>query len=121
MTNINNRQEMHRYLTQKMKPRTQNLELYLLILDVDHFKEINDRYGHIEGDRALVTVAKALEISCSDAKNRAFLSRFGGDEFIVILEAENEQQIRETGELIRENITRLNEESGSSRFQKFRI
>ncbi len=113
LTNINNRHEMHRYLTLKMKSRTQMLDLYLMILDVDHFKEINDKYGHIEGDKALVTVAEAMELSCSDAKNRAFLSRFGGDEFIVIMEAENEQQVKKTGELIRENITRLNEESGA--------
>ncbi len=114
LTKINNRQEMNRYLSQKMKSRTQKMDLYLLILDVDHFKGINDRYGHVEGDRALVTVAKALEISCSDAKNRAFLSRFGGDEFIVVMEAENEQQIQEAAELIRENITKLNEESGAA-------
>ncbi len=114
LTNINNRQEMNRYLTQKMKSRTQKMDLYLLILDVDHFKGINDKYGHVEGDKALVTVAKALEISCADAKNRAFLSRFGGDEFIVIMEAENEQQVINTAEVIRENITKLNEESGAA-------
>ncbi len=114
LTNINNRQEMNRYLTQKMKSRTQKMDLYLLILDVDYFKGINDKYGHVEGDRALVTVAKAMEISCADAKNRAFLSRFGGDEFIVIMEAENEQQVINTAEVIRENITKLNEESGAA-------
>ncbi len=114
LTNINNRQEMHRYLTQKMKPRSQKMNLYLMILDVDHFKEINDEYGHTEGDRALVTVAQALEISCADTKNRAFISRFGGDEFIVVMEADNEQQVRNTAELIRENITKLNEESGAA-------
>ena len=114
LTKINNRQEMNRYLSQKMKSRTQKMDLYLLIMDVDHFKGINDKYGHVEGDRALVTVARALEISCSDAKNRAFLSRYGGDEFIVVMEAENEQQVEETAAIIRDNITKLNEESGAA-------
>ena len=114
LTKINNRQEMNRYLSQKMKSRTQKMDLYLLIMDVDHFKGINDKYGHVEGDRALVTVARALEISCSDAKNRAFLSRYGGDEFIVVMEAENEQQVEETAAIIRDNIIRLNEESGAA-------
>ena len=113
LTQINNRQEMQRYLTSKMKSRTQGMDLYLLILDVDHFKEINDRYGHIEGDKALTTVAEGMKISCADAKNRAFLSRFGGDEFIVIMEAESEQQVQEKVNLIRYNVTRLNEESGA--------
>ncbi len=114
LTKINNRQEMNRYLSQKMKSRTQKMNLYLLIMDVDDFKGINDKYGHVEGDRALVTVARALEISCSDTKNRAFLSRYGGDEFIVVMEAENEQQVEKTATIIRDNITKLNEESGAA-------
>lgn len=114
LTKINNRQEMQRYLTNKMKSRTQKMDLYLMILDVDHFKGINDKYGHIEGDKALVTVAEALKLSCSDTRNRAFLSRYGGDEFIIIIEAENELQIQKTAQLIRSNITRLNEESGAA-------
>ena len=113
LTQINNRHEMQRYLTSKMKSRSQGMDLYLLIMDVDHFKEINDKYGHIEGDKALVTVAEALKISCVDAKNRAFLSRFGGDEFIVIMEAESEQQVREKADLILGNVTKLSEESGA--------
>ena len=114
LTKINNRQEMQRYLTNKMKSRTQKMDLYLMILDVDHFKGINDKYGHIEGDKALVTVAEALKLSCSDTRNRSFLSRYGGDEFIVIIEAENELQIQKTAQLIRSNITKLNEESGAA-------
>ncbi len=114
LTKINNRNELQRYLSLKMRSRTQKANFYLMILDVDHFKDINDKYGHIEGDRALVTLAEALKISCSDAKNKAFLSRYGGDEFIVVLEAENEQQIQKTVDEIRETITKLNEESGAA-------
>lgn len=113
LTQINNRQEMQRYLTLKMRSRIQGSDLYLLILDVDHFKEINDVHGHVEGDNALVTVAEALKVSCQDRKYRAFISRYGGDEFIVIMEAENEEQVIETASLIRSNIIRLNEESGA--------
>ncbi len=113
LTQINNRQEMQRYLTQKMKSRIQGADLYLMILDVDHFKEINDVHGHVEGDKALVTVAEALKASCYDRKYRAFISRFGGDEFIIILETENEKQVMETADLIRSNIERINEESGA--------
>lgn len=113
LTLINNRQEMQRYLTLKMKSRGQKMDLYLMILDVDHFKGINDKYGHIEGDMALVTVAESLKLSCTDSKNRPFLSRYGGDEFIVIMEAEDEKYVLQTAKTIRENITRLNEESGA--------
>ena len=113
LTRINNRQEMQRYLTVKMKSRPFGMELYLLILDVDHFKEINDKYGHIEGDKALVTVAEAMKHTFNSAKNRAFLSRFGGDEFIVIIEAENEQQVQEKVDELRSNIVESNEKTGA--------
>ena len=112
LTQINNRQEMQRYLTLKMKSKSQEMKLYLMILDVDHFKEINDKYGHIEGDKALITVAEAMKASFEDYRSRAFLSRFGGDEFIVVLEAENEQQVQAAADLIRTNITSFNEKSG---------
>ena len=114
LTQINNRQEMRRYLTSKMKSKTSGMDLYLLILDVDHFKGINDKYGHIEGDKALVTIANAMKESFSNAKNRAFLSRYGGDEFIVIMEAESEEQVQEAADRIQANVTRLNEESGAA-------
>ena len=47
-----------------MKSRPQGKELYLIIFDVDHFKEINDKYGHIEGDTALVKMADAMRETC---------------------------------------------------------
>ncbi len=114
LTGINNRQEMERYLTRKMRSQTQGMDLYLLILDVDRFKSINDKYGHIEGDRALVTMAEALKESCNDIRNRAFLSRFGGDEFIVIVEVESEEQVQNIADSIRSNVVRMNEESGAA-------
>ncbi len=56
--------------------------LTLLMLDLDHFKTINDRYGHLEGDRALVAFAQAVksQLRASDA-----LGRLGGEEFGVLL------------------------------------
>lgn len=56
--------------------------LTLLMLDLDHFKAINDRYGHLEGDRALVAFAQAVksQLRASDA-----VGRLGGEEFGVLL------------------------------------
>jgi len=56
--------------------------LTLLMLDLDHFKTINDRYGHLEGDRALVAFAQAVksQLRASDA-----VGRLGGEEFGVLL------------------------------------
>ena len=54
----------------------------LLIIDIDHFKQINDRFGHPEGDEALRLVASCLR---DEVREPAFLGRLGGEEFIVVL------------------------------------
>lgn len=56
--------------------------LGLMFIDVDEFKNINDSYGHLFGDRILVKVAKVLEKVVGDS---GLVSRYGGDEFLVLL------------------------------------
>ena len=56
----------------------------LVIVDLDNFKEVNDKYGHSEGDRALVGFSRVFE-KTMDSIERAVLCRFGGDEFIAFL------------------------------------
>ncbi len=56
--------------------------LSLMIVDVDHFKGFNDRFGHPEGDRLLFKLAGFLQ---DTVKNRGYVSRYGGEEFTVIL------------------------------------
>ncbi len=58
-------------------------QMALLFVDLDHFKEINDQYGHRFGDQVLQAVAKLLS-SASDAKDN--VSRLGGDEFVIFFE-----------------------------------
>ena len=60
---------------------------YLLLLDADFFKDINDKYGHLEGDKALQTIAKTLTIICE--KYDAFTYRLGGDEFVLLVSIPN--------------------------------
>lgn len=54
----------------------------ILVLDIDHFKSINDRYGHSAGDRVLVEVAQQLRENCREVDS---IFRFGGEEFVVLL------------------------------------
>ncbi len=54
----------------------------LIIVDVDNFKEINDRHGHLEGDRVLKSLAETLRHRLRD---QDFLARYGGDEFVALL------------------------------------
>ena len=58
------------------------------MVDVDHFKQINDTYGHAEGDRALIIVSQALKKACERLGSSMFLCRYGGDEFLMIAQTE---------------------------------
>ncbi|MEG2177210.1 MAG: GGDEF domain-containing protein [Oscillibacter sp.] len=91
LTQLNNRSQLLKYLSGRLKRPVDNQKLFLLMLDVDAFKKINDQFGHVEGDSALVRVANVLKESCSD--RNGFVCRYGGDEFIIITEAENRGEI----------------------------
>ena len=60
-----------------------NTPLSIFMVDIDFFKEYNDHYGHVEGDKALVAVASALKAQLQRASDVA--ARFGGEEFILLL------------------------------------
>jgi diguanylate cyclase (GGDEF)-like protein len=57
-------------------------DMSLIILDIDHFKAVNDQHGHVSGDAALVAVANALKLS---ARNGDIVARWGGEEFLLLL------------------------------------
>jgi len=59
-----------------------NLPLSAIMLDIDNFKEYNDKYGHFQGDNALKTVTKIIKMNI---RGEDFVARYGGEEFIVIL------------------------------------
>jgi diguanylate cyclase (GGDEF)-like protein len=58
------------------------LSAALLILDLDHFKQVNDRHGHLAGDRVLSSVAAALR---AEVRDNDLVGRFGGEEFVIML------------------------------------
>lgn len=98
LTQLNNRSQLFQYLSGKLGHNQKEKSLYLLIIDVNKFKSINDRYGHIEGDRALKLVADSLRKVCS--QQNYFVSRYGGDEFIVVCELSVGQSIQNVCEAI---------------------
>lgn len=81
LTGINNRDRLYDHIAARMEGKEENL--CVLMADLDQFKEINDTYGHIEGDRALQAAAEGLRRAVGQAGRSTFLARYGGDEFIV--------------------------------------
>lgn len=82
LTGLHNRRSFFEY-GQQLLERRPRPPLALLLVDVDHFKQFNDRHGHLEGDRALCRLAAQLQTAGSGADDR--VGRLGGEEFGLLL------------------------------------
>lgn len=76
-------------------------EAWLAIIDIDHFKQVNDEFGHVFGDGVLLLLAHKMK-QCF--RNSDYLFRFGGEEFVVILEPHPEEMAFSTLERFRESV-----------------
>lgn len=85
--------------------------LSILFIDIDHFKELNDQYGHHVGDRALGTLVDFLH---GQLRENDLLGRYGGDEFIVALPGCDADSAKRMGERLRRGIERLYRHSGEN-------
>ena len=100
LTRLSNRKQLSLAFEQWKKGKIDQEQLFLLLVDANHFKSINDTYGHLEGDKSLKLIAKALKQSCKTLSKRAIIARYGGDEFVVLFAAENAK----TSESLKKNI-----------------
>ena len=81
LTGMNNRRKAEGYLTELLTRVSEENPAYLYIADLNGFKKINDTYGHIEGDDALILCSRALKRTA--AQYDGFAARYGGDEFLM--------------------------------------
>lgn len=82
LTGLNNRLHFDKYLHTTAFDTRRTDRLFLLLMDIDGFKHINDTFGHLEGDHALTHAARQLQYVCR--RRNAFLARYGGDEFAIV-------------------------------------
>lgn len=113
LTRLNNRKSVDYFYEQWKESREDKATLYLLMIDANRFKSINDTYGHLEGDKALVRIADAMRLSLRGRNNRCILARYGGDEFVILIWEESEVAIENLKALIGRTLKRLNKEAGS--------
>ncbi len=84
LTNIANRRRFDLSLALEWESASRlGQPLSVLLFDVDHFKQYNDLYGHVRGDRCLVDIAQTLSLALDGSRD--LVARFGGEEFIVLL------------------------------------
>ena len=92
LTRVNNRQNLNRFMTYKLINYEE--QVWLMMIDADHFKSINDSFGHLEGDAALERISGILKKACQSVASRPFIARYGGDEFVIVMEGTEEEANR---------------------------
>lgn len=116
LTGLLNRQAMERYLTRlwAVMPQTRNnltdedgrrrshrAGYWLAVIDIDHFKRVNDSFGHVIGDEILLLVSRLLGAAL---RNQDHLFRFGGEEFVAVIAADDDAAALSVMERVRKSI-----------------
>jgi diguanylate cyclase (GGDEF)-like protein len=101
---MNRRAVMDRLESELARAVRQQSDVAVYMLDVDHFKSINDNHGHVAGDTVLVEVARRLAGQC---RRYDAIGRYGGEEFLAIFPGPKGAEVEKIGERLRAAITGL--------------
>ena len=105
LTSIYNRryfeEEVKKQITKLKKAKT---PFSVLMIDADHFKKVNDNYGHKIGDKVLIELAAKIE---KDLRDQDIVARYGGEEFVVFLPESTSEQAQKVAERLRESISHI--------------
>jgi diguanylate cyclase (GGDEF)-like protein len=89
-----------------------HINMSLILIDIDHFKVINDTYGHPFGDKCIVAVAKTIQKHCK--RDTDIIGRYGGEEFIIMIVGGETSEHNQRIEMIRQEIEKLKFRNGQS-------
>ena len=89
-----------------IKHRKDSSVYWLAVLDIDHFKAVNDNFGHLFGDDVLILIARQMQKDIRGEKDLLF--RFGGEEFVIILQAPDLEEAKKAFDRLRANIAQQN-------------
>ncbi len=105
LTGLHNRRFLEEYIgTLQATTKRKKQRLSIMVLDLDHFKEVNDTYGHDVGDIVLKTLAKEF---ASQVRTSDMVIRFGGEEFLIILQESENYSGRQLAEKIRQSVEHM--------------
>ena len=91
LTGLNNRRRLDQYMWELDERSGERETCCYLLMDVNKFKKVNDTYGHVTGDEVLRLVAEQLKRTFGNMQ--AFLARYGGDEFVVIVKGKTQDEM----------------------------
>lgn len=104
LTNLYNRHKLDKVLeTEKKRADRYNSTFGVIILDIDHFKTINDTFGHYTGD---VVISGIASILLSHSRETDVIGRWGGEEFLIVIPQTNKDELIKFAELLKEAIKR---------------
>lgn len=89
LTKVFNRRALISYLKEVCSNKAVSYQLHVVMVDLDNFKTINDKYGHITGDKILIFISNILKKTLRDGDK---IFRFGGEEFTIVLTRNNDHQ-----------------------------
>lgn len=108
LTGMNNKRRTMIFMEEKLAGISKTNPLTVFMIDGDRFKSINDTYGHMEGDSAIVCMAEAIQHVCH--AHNLFGARFGGDEFIMLKSGECSFDTETVGDEINSELQTICEE-----------
>ena len=101
LTRVHSRTALDERLASAVRDGEAQAPWCVLIADIDHFKQVNDQFGHLIGDALLYKIARAMEGVVNELGSSAFLARYGGEEFCLILEGTALADARQIAEKVR--------------------
>lgn len=90
-----------------------NKSMFLMLMDADDFKIINDKYGHLEGDKALIQIAHILNRAINNTHKNYSLASYGGDEFVIVGNIQNKDEVARLITKIEEEEKKYNKETNN--------
>jgi diguanylate cyclase len=113
LTGLPNRREFNHRLEERMSAWNRRQEAFsLLLVDVDHFKKLNDAHGHLAGDQVLAAIGSVLRAAI---RREDAIARYGGEEFAILLPSTPLAQAVRVAENVRESLAKLVVDHGGQR------
>jgi diguanylate cyclase len=105
LTGLPNRRDFSERLEERMSAWNRRREVFsMLLVDVDHFKKLNDKHGHLAGDQVLAAMGRVLR---SSVRREDAVARYGGEEFAVVLPSTSLDDATKVAQKVREAVARV--------------